>query len=232
MDIIGLNGQAHNGKSTVKDLLLSRANTETQMVFHMAFANPLKMVCHMLFGGETAHWWGDKKNDPLELFSAPPSLLSGNALLNWRGTPRELMQYVGTDMFRDTFAQDFWTLIARRVVNTLERTGAADFPGQRLIVIFDDVRFPQEATLVKEYGGMIYRIVREPFDKFNKPEKLLHVSEYAISRNDINKQLHAMDGSTEELHHIVETIAKDYNLCLLPRASTQNESSANSKSHS
>lgn len=64
--------------------------------------------------------------------------------------PRELLQHVGTDLFRK-FIDDTWLQAFRR---RAEEAVAAGAPG----VVCSDARFLNEAALIREMGGTLIRI--------------------------------------------------------------------------
>lgn len=83
---------------------------------------------------------GAKKEEPLEL-------LSGR-------TARHAMQTLGTEWARHQMHPNFWTNIMKV---KLERLPALD-------VVIDDIRFPNEATMIQELGGVLWRIDRSELE--------------------------------------------------------------------
>jgi hypothetical protein len=57
-------------------------------------------------------------------------------------TPREMLQYVGTDLFRDLVDAEFWCKAFTKEITKYER------------VVVPDVRFPNERALIKQLGGL------------------------------------------------------------------------------
>ena len=69
-----------------------------------------------------------------------------------RVTPRSLMQFVGTDLFRNCVSQDYWLHVMTMEMDTLS--------SHQSRFIFDDIRFPEEAQFIKDRGGQLMRLLR------------------------------------------------------------------------
>ena len=76
-------------------------------------------------------------------------------------TGREILQKVGTDLFRNNFDKDVWVKIMKRRIEASPETS----------VVFSDLRFVNECEMVQELGGTIIRLKRGPerpaFSLFN-----------------------------------------------------------------
>lgn len=135
--IIGVTGAAGAGKSTVAERL-HRSHGFTRM----KFAGPLKamigaLLSEMGYSDQMieAAIEGDMKELPVSLM---PNV-----------THRKLMQTLGTEWGRDTIGEDFWVDVMR--------TAIASMPPDENIVI-DDVRFENEAKLIRDLGGSIVSV--------------------------------------------------------------------------
>lgn len=69
-------------------------------------------------------------------------------------TPRRLMQTLGGDWGRNTLGEDFWVRIMRTKLERLHQMN--HYAG----FLFDDVRYPNEMELIREFGGQVIRVVR------------------------------------------------------------------------
>ena len=78
------------------------------------------------------------------------------------GTPRRLMQTLGTEWGRQCLGSDVWVALWRCGV----------YAGERCVA--DDVRFPNEAQAIRDLGGEVWLIVR---DVDVAAETLSHASE-------------------------------------------------------
>lgn len=64
---------------------------------------------------------------------------------------RKLLQWIGTEWGRDTISKSLWTDIWQKEVSFILNATDA-------VVVCDDVRFDNEAELIKSMGGKIIRI--------------------------------------------------------------------------
>jgi len=133
--IIGIVGYKGSGKDAMADYLVENFQFEK-----MAFAGPLKDVCGLLFDLEDEYF--NKRE------------LKEKKLDFWALSPREILQKVGTDLFRKHFDEEFWVkLMENKIQNKL-----VDNPNTNIVC--SDVRFQNEADLVKKLGGKIVYIDR------------------------------------------------------------------------
>lgn len=130
--LIGLIGYARSGKSTVAGILAAQHGFRRQR-----FAGPLKDMLRALGLGDY-EIEGDGKEQPC-------ALLSGR-------TPRHAMITLGTEWGRGLIAPTFWLDLARVKASALlaDKQSAA----------FEDCRFQNEADLIRDLGGEIWRVVR------------------------------------------------------------------------
>lgn len=144
--VIGVTGKMQSGKTTLCKHLFAIAEKHHKSAAVIAFADPLKDVCRTLFGGEARNYHGtqaDKNEDIPEYWK---TALNGRCR-----TYRELMQYVGTEIFR-ALHQDFWVLkYAERVSAALQKYD---------IVLTPDVRFDNEAECIIAHHGAVVRLTR------------------------------------------------------------------------
>ncbi len=83
----------------------------------------------------------------------------------WNITPRKILQMAGTDAMRNIFGEDIWLkTLERRIMLQPERAYA-----------IMDVRFPNEAELIKKLGGILVSIERDIVGTNSK-----HISEIAM----------------------------------------------------
>lgn len=155
--IIGLTGKAGAGKTTAADWLL----TEHRKSVQMSFARPLKRMIYELIREVVP------KSHPV----SPAEYMSDPVLkeqpLDFLGgfTPRYLMQTLGSEWARDAVHPDFWVMIAAAKVERLNASGFVSFADQPLRMVFDDVRFANEADMIRAYKGVVVRIVRPDAEK-------------------------------------------------------------------
>lgn len=71
----------------------------------------------------------------------------------WGVSPRELLQWIGTDVIRKRFPGHWVRLMEHRV------RGLQDRVGKTALITVDDVRFEDEAELIRKLGGVVVHIV-------------------------------------------------------------------------
>ena len=134
--IIGLAGRAGSGKTTAAKHLVDELGFT-----RLSFADPIRNMV------------GDFLMDMGYGADYVDSLLTieKNQVLAPIGrSSRQLMQSIGTEWGRDCVDNDVWVTLARRRVRTID----AD------LIVFDDVRFENEASMVRSLGGIIIHIDR------------------------------------------------------------------------
>ena len=135
--LIGLTGPAGSGKDAAAQPLTSDLGYT-----RVAFADPVRKA---LLALNPRVCYEDRGLMPLLHYVNE---------LGWDGAKqilhvRELLQRMGTEAGRDIHGQDCWLKIAREKIN------AADTP-----VVVTDVRFANEAELIRELGGTVVHVKR------------------------------------------------------------------------
>lgn len=165
--LIGLAGKAGAGKDSAADTLCRT------FCFHRhSFAAPLKSMAKEL--GLT----DAQLHDPA-LKEAPIDWLDGI-------TPRRILQTLGTDWGRAMIHPDIWLRIAERTI----RITFGD-------LVITDVRFDNEARLIRALGGQIWHIHRTCTTAV--PE---HVSEAGIQTDIADIHIHN-NGTLADLYDAV-----------------------------
>lgn len=129
MTLIAFTGLAGSGKSTAAEHLVKRRGFE-----RLRFAGPLKAMLAAL-GLTPEQIDGADKEKPCDL-------LCGK-------TPRQAMQWLGTEWGRNLIGSDLWIRAWQAALN---KAGPD--------VVVDDCRFPNEAVAIAGAGGLIVRVVR------------------------------------------------------------------------
>jgi len=144
----------------------------------LSIGDPLKFALADIFGLSPVQLWGDEKESPDAY---------------WGVSPRRLMQVVGSELFRDRLGElmpqighDVW---ARAFERRLDLAG----PSSHIVV--DDVRFENEAALIRRRGGILVRLERrprEPVDGHQSEAVGARIScDFVIDNNGSLKDLHA-----------------------------------------
>jgi len=152
MKIIGLTGKARSGKDTVGKYLC-----ENHGYVRVSFAEPLKDMVGALIGLDP---------DKLEL-------IKDNQLPVIGYSPRELLQTLGTEWGRQTLHENFWVDIARAQITDLKQRNKCSG------IVITDARFENEATMLRDMGGIMVHIDRDCSIHIPK-----HSSENGIKMNE------------------------------------------------
>lgn len=160
--IIGITGKMMSGKDTFADGIIEKY----PHVKKYSFAKPMKDILINIFGFTESEVYTPEGKETVNPF--------------WDITPRRLLQILGTDMFRDIWRDDVWVKCAEL------------FLEQHRDVVIPDLRYDNEAQMIKRRGGFIIRIVRDVKIKDN------HSSEGGLSMGLVDEQVNN-DGTIEEL---------------------------------
>lgn len=169
MRIIGISGRAGHGKDTCASFLPST-------FVRLAFADPLKDGVAVMFGFTHEQVRGSLKEqiDP-----------------RYGVSPRQCMQWLGTEFGRKLIADNVWVRVMR---SRLDDAKARGTPG----AIITDVRFPNEADAIREWGGEVWRVVRTPAPPAVNP----HPSETALDGYAFDRVVENV-GTLEDLRNRV-----------------------------
>lgn len=146
MKLIGIHGHAGSGKDTIAEYLMNQYNSS-----YYSFADPLKEAAARMFGIDEDEFYNPTAKEIPNDF--------------WKVSPRQIAQFVGTEMVRDTIerllpevGKDFWI---RRMNKTLKDA----FPSDTLrLVTIPDVRFQNELDWVLSNNGIIIHLTRPGAD--------------------------------------------------------------------
>lgn len=186
--VVGITGRKFNGKDTTALILCKKYGYQ-----QLSFAGPLKSLCQVVFGFTNEQVHGNLKETPDD---------------NWYGlTPRQVLQFVGTNMFRDhmseldqNFGQNFWLICAQKYMETIwKRDPTAHF-------VISDVRFHNEVDFVKNLGGVVLRVKREAA---NSTVIDPHISEQLIDTFDNIDYDIKNDGTLNDLNDTIERIFQE-----------------------
>lgn len=113
---------------------------------------------------------------------------------------RLMLQKIGTEIIRKQVSESFWVDHMRTKLVNLPISER----GNRYIVI-DDIRFLNEASLIKELSGNLIRIVRPSLEQNN--EENLHLSETEQDSIKVDFEI-VNDGSKEDVKNKINDILK------------------------
>lgn len=192
MALIGIVGQAGHGKDTIGEILKRKHGFHTY-----ALAGPLKEgICKTVFGLTDEQLYTQLGKEGMDVF--------------WHCSAREIMQFVGTELFRDQMCKlmpqvgkDFWLEVFRRWRRDL-------FLKLKCIpsVVVTDVRFQNEVDFIKKYGGQIWRVQRGfgCFEEFLQEATRQHSSETEqLGIEGVDHVIYNV-GTIEDLEKMVDLI--------------------------
>ncbi|WP_054917662.1 hypothetical protein [Pseudomonas sp. NBRC 111138] len=151
--LIGLTGRARSGKTTAAEHL-----ARTYLLEQYAFADPLRDGLMAIFNLDPTDFEGDRKELPLGWLDR---------------SPRQLMQSMGTEWARNTVHPDVWVKLAEQNLDYMSNA-----LGAVLGFVVSDVRFENEAELIRRRGGTVIHIIRPNALTVNP-----HISEAGIAAN-------------------------------------------------
>lgn len=132
MKIIGITGKMGSGKSTLIECLYDVQQSNEIRI--LKFAAPLYDMQHMLY------------NRISSVYKKPEGFIKD----------RKLLQWLGTDWGRDTISSTLWTDLWKTQVANIEFSERANYKTH--LIVSDDVRFDNEAEVIKSLGGIVIEI--------------------------------------------------------------------------
>lgn len=170
--IVAFAGRKQSGKTTCSEGVLKVSPPLNAKIYN--FADPLKKdICMNIFGLSYQQCYGDD----IDKNTATGLIWEGKNL-----TAREVMQFVGTDIFRK-MKHDVW---ASATINKIETE-------QPDIAVIADCRFPNEVQAVKDAGGIVIKLTRNLYNSDHASETALDEENYdhnnfdlVLNNNDIS----------------------------------------------
>ena len=164
ISIIGFSAKKQGGKTIAVNHLFQQLVTEFNPIA-LNFADPLKFLVYETFVAPTTMDEGGENSSPFIHWITEEEKGEKHPCGK---TIRELLQLFGTDWCRSVWPT-IWLEHYKHTIQTLHP--------YRTHVITGDVRFPNEVECIHDLGGIVIRLLRNPF----KDEKIdLHSSEVAL----------------------------------------------------
>lgn len=180
VSVIGICGKKFHGKDTIADYLVKHHG-----FVKISLGDPLKFALKHIFGFTDEQLWGKQK----EVVDA-----------YWNVTPREILQYVGTDCLRIKISSDYphigdnlWVMSIKRQIETMILNGITK-------IVVPDLRFPNEEPVIRNFNGKIIRVNR------NLDSHDSHISENSI--DNIHTDYIVNNNTIEQLYVDIDNIMK------------------------
>ena len=190
--IIGICGLIGSGKGTVADILVEQHNYEK-----LSFADKLKDGVSSVFGWDRQMLEGDtdasrKWREEEDKFWTQET---GETI-----TPRLILQLFGTDCMRNGFYDGIWvSLVKQELLKNKDKN-----------YVIPDVRFENEAKMIRSLGGRICQVRRGPdplwfrlYKDLGQEPTDVHKSEWAWANVQMDYIL-ANDGTPDDLKNLVK----------------------------
>lgn len=199
--VFGISGRKGHGKDT-----LAVAMTDMDCDFKIIhFADELKRISMEIFG-LTHHQVHDPVFKEMSL-AAPiymdnylPQLNMATGLtIQPRGllaqTPRELLQYIGTDYVRSA-RDSYWIDCVREKI--------LDLGGKKILI--PDTRFPNEEIFLREMGAYVVKIVRTAL--LSQASSDAHTSETSIDSIQADYTIRVGEGDHTYIREVAQVLTK------------------------
>lgn len=138
MKIIGITGKIGAGKDTLANRLAEKTleRGDYQPII-LSFATPLKNACCAFFGWPDIVYTDRVLKEKIDPF--------------WGISPRRAAQMLGTEGFRELFGGDVHIKAMEKTILSLPEL-------DKKLILIPDVRFENEASFVRNKGGMIIHV--------------------------------------------------------------------------
>lgn len=212
IQLIGITGHAGVGKDTVADWI----EMEYTDVYTESFADPLKQACAQAFGIDWPQFYSREHKEKKNEF--------------WGVSPREIAQFVGTELFRDHIYKlsprvrsDFWIwrMYGKLSGECRNQETDGDYVSGDTVII-PDLRFQNEYDFVISQGGLVIRLLRPGCIGSVGIEG--HRSEAGIQQLYAPDQTHLIinDSDKETLYAQVRKVTLNSHLKLIPKSIVSN----------
>jgi len=198
--IIGICGFQSSGKDTIAEFLIKEYGFQK-----LSFACALKDIVSVIFGWSREKLEGLTKEDRKWREEIDP--VWSRLLKIPQLSPRFVLQYFGTELFRKHWHPDIWVKVVERQLIDLQDKN----------IVITDCRFENEINMILRYGGKMFHVYRDlPYwfksykeGRINSNEnieiKSLHPSETSWIRTYVDYEIDNK-GTKEELYSKIKNI--------------------------
>lgn len=139
--IVGIVGKKYSGKDTTADIIIKKYGYTK-----IRFGDAVKDVCKCIFNFTDEQLYGNLKEQKDE---------------HWNVSPRHVLQFVGTDLFRNQIQNiipeikdNIWIEVVKKKIIDAQKIN----PNAKFVIC--DVRFENESNFIKELNGVLIKIHR------------------------------------------------------------------------
>lgn len=189
--IIAFSGRKQSGKTTCAEFVAKYFNGNVEPLNSAKiynFADTLKNdICMNILGLSYSQCYGE---------DIDKNTLTDIVWDNKQLTAREVMQIVGTDIFRK-MKNDVW---AQATLNRINKESPK-------LAIIADCRFPNEVEAIKKANGIVIKLTRNLYNSQHSSETALDENHYSVSNFDlvINNQILSIQ---EQNHTVLKFLQK------------------------
>jgi hypothetical protein len=195
--LIGLSGKIGSGKNTAANYFAKYCKQKYPNVVHHYFAFKLKQIVEILTGIKMKQSFSDNyfSNGITDFTNEDKNIF----IPEFNATIGQLLQIIGTNVFRDNFDREVWIKSLFVDYDTYEKNNS--------LWIITDVRFTNEATAIKDFKGVLVRINRNEDKSDNSSARdKNHPSEIALDNYEKFDYIINNNGTLEELENKIKQI--------------------------
>lgn len=217
-----ISGKKQHGKNHLANMLVAGLQLKNKTAKVVAFADPIKNFVSEVFGipredmeteegkNKPTHvQWRDIERDiGAEFHKYVPDKLCEYI------TVRQMLQLIGTDLFRKRFYDPIWAEAPFRKKHLVIKSNLVDYDNgdwdyvdtheEADVVIIADCRFPNELETGKKYGAHVVRVVRpgQPSDDTHASETALDDHKWAEDEIFLNNE----EGNAKAVTYITDVL--------------------------
>ena len=168
ISIIGFTGKAKSGKDTCCELIKNEFPNAN--IIQLAFADPIKQACQVLFNLTDNQLHNQNSKELIDP--------------RWSKTPRQLFQWLGTDVLRKQFDKYIFIKNMKNRIDTIIQNNK----NKNTLILVSDIRFDNEATLIKSYfhlhSNRIIKISRNEAEEVDKTSLIWRFWNYLFKKKN------------------------------------------------
>lgn len=189
MIIIGICGKKESGKDTCADYLV-----KTYGFYKISYGDSLKEALRCIFNFTDEQLYGNKK-EIIDKY--------------WNYAPREIMQFFGTELCRESFARRFPEIGDKVWIMSLQRNLQKVLESGITKIIVPDIRYQNECDFIKHNNGKIIKVIRD----FNVLDNSQHnvmsqLCEHSSETNIISADYTIVNKTLNEFYFHIDNLMK------------------------